>query len=292
MTLTQAEPPTVVIRLSSLGDVILAGAVTAELAPVTFVTRAAWAPVAARLPGVVDVCVWPRQPLPARGAVVDLHHNLRTVWLTLGRQVRRVRRHDLARRLRVWAKTAPAPRVVDRYAEAAGISAPAERWLEAAGSTGTLVLVPGARWATKRWPEERWVSLGTRWTGPVVVCGGPSDLGRVNGIARAIGPRTEALAEEGFAATWHTVAGAAAVVAGDTGLMHLAGAMGVPLVALFGPTTSADGFWCHAGAVVEEALTCRPCSRFGGPACPKGHHKCMTRLSVDRVWQAVEEVRR
>jgi len=282
----------VVVRWSSLGDVVLAGAVTGALSPVVFVTKARWAPIARRLPGVVEVRVWPRDPFPARGRVIDLHHNPRSVWLTLGRKVRRVRRHDLVRRLRVWRKGPPAPRVVDRYAQAAGIERPAQHWLSRGPSCGSLVLVPGARWATKRWLKERWVTLGAGWEGPVVVCGGPSDRARVDAIARGIGPRASALAEDGFDRTFDTIASAAVVVAGDTGLMHLAGAMAVPLVALFGPTTSEDGFWCHSGEVVEVPMACRPCSRFGTARCPEGHHRCMTGISVSAVAAAVARVRR
>lgn len=292
MTELQLRAPTVVVRFGSLGDVVLAGAVTEALAPVVFVTQARWAPVAARLPGVSAVCSWPEAPIPADGDVVDLHHNLRSVWLTLGRAARRVRRYDLVRRLRVWRKTAPAPRVIDRYAEAAGVAAPAKDWFDRAASNGALVLVPGARWATKRWPEAHWVAVGSRWDGPVSVVGGPDDRGRVHAIARGIGPNAVAIAEAGFDRCWDVLAGAAAVVAGDTGLMHVAGAMGVPLVGLFGPTTSDDGFWCHVGEVVEVALPCRPCSRFGGSLCPEGHHRCMTTLSVDAVDAAIERVRR
>ena len=45
-----------------------------------------------------------------------------------------------------------------------------------------------------------------------------------------------------------------------------------PVVGLFGPTTSADGFFSYGGRAVELDLACRPCSRFGGPVCPVGDH--------------------
>ena len=81
--------------------------------------------------------------------------------------------------------------------------------------------------------------------------------------------------------------GGCVLVAGDTGLLHLGAALGLPVVGIFGPTTSADGFWCHAGQVVEAPLSCRPCSRFGGAVCPVGDHACMRDLSIDHVIAAI-----
>ncbi len=125
-----------------------------------------------------------------------------------------------------------------------------------------------------------------------MVCVGPSDRARVNAIARGVGPRAVPLAEDGFDHTFDAMSCASVVVAGDTGLMHLAGAMAVPLVALFGPTTSKDGFWCHTGEVVEVPMDCRPCSRFGTARCPQGHHRCMSGIPVSAVEAAVARVRR
>ena len=92
---------TLVIRCSSLGDVVLAGAVTGALAPVLFLTRAAWAPVAARLPGVERVLVLGQDPIPPVERVVDLQGDLRGRWLSRGHgvPVSHVRRADLRRRL-------------------------------------------------------------------------------------------------------------------------------------------------------------------------------------------------
>ena len=85
--------------------------------------------------------------------------------------------------------------------------------------------------------------------------------------------------------------GAFAMVAGDTGLLHLAAAVGLPVVGLFGPTTSTDGFWCHDGVALELPLACRPCSRFGGARCPMGDHLCLQGIEVERVVRAVAGLR-
>lgn len=291
---------TLVIRYSSMGDVVLAGAVTQALAPVTFLTHPAWVELAAALPGVERVLASDRVTAAELAgpwsAVVDLQASPRSRRdaARAGGPLRRVERHDLRRRLRVWLKVgAPPPRVTDRYAQAAGTTAAPRPWLAGwtdPGSGGPLVLCPGAAHATKRWSAERFAEVGRGWEGPVVVLGGPGDEALVQEVAEAIGPEVPAVAERGFARTLQILREAAAVVAGDTGLMHLAGALGVPVVAVFGPTTSADGFWDPAvGRVVEVDLPCRPCSRHGGPRCPFGDHRCMEALGADAVLAALRE---
>ena len=75
------------------------------------------------------------------------------------------------------------------------------------------------------------------------------------------------------------------VVSGDTGLMHLATAVGTRVVALFGPTVRQFGFFPYRSpsTVLEVALECRPCSAQGGPACPLGHHRCLLEILPEAV---------
>lgn len=289
--------PTLVIRFSSLGDVVLAGAVTGGLAPVHLLTRAPFTEVAALLPGVERVLVWEEGPdLSGYERIVDLHHSPRSraLAMRLRGPISRVERYDLRRRMRVALKVgAPPPRVVERYARAAGVSVAPLPWIPLPSrAREALALAPAAAHATKRWPAERFTALGRRWPGPVVVLGGPEDHRLTRGVAEAIGPRAEAIAERGFSRTLDALARARLLVGGDTGLLHLAGACGLPVVGLFGPTTALDGFWCwhERGEAVELDLSCRPCSLHGGPVCPIGDHLCLQQLEVDSVWAAVERV--
>lgn len=285
---------TVVVRMGSLGDLILASGVTASLAPVVLVTHRRWKAAGALLPGVEQVVGWPEDPLPrAPELVVDLQGDLRAralVWAMRPKQVRRVARYDWQRRARVWWGAEPAPPVAERYARAAGIPYAGPPWWPKPAAEKHLVLVPGARWATKRWPERYWVALGKRWPGPIWVVGGPDESERLTAVARAIAPDVQVLSEKGFRQTLDIVGTARAVVAGDTGLMHMAGAFGVPLVGVFGPTTAQDGFWCYEGETVSLELACSPCSRHGGPRCPQTHHACMEDLPVEQVWAALGRV--
>lgn len=288
------------MRWSSLGDVVLAGAVTGGLGEVCFWTKPAWADLAARLPGVERVLRWGVDPAPRTerfDRIVDLQGDLRSRRACLGLRgpVHRVARWDLRRRVRVWLKVgAPPPRVIERYAQAAGVEVAARPWLDLGPPGEALGLVAGATWPSKRWPLSRWMALGARWEGPIVLLGGPEDardLEILAGRLREGGRPVRVVAEAGFTETLGALADCRLVVANDTGLLHLAGAAGRPVVGLFGPTTSADGFWCHPGEAVElDGLPCRPCSRHGERSCPIGDHACMVDLDADRVWAAVQRV--
>jgi heptosyltransferase-2 len=68
------------------------------------------------------------------------------------------------------------------------------------------------------------------------------------------------------------------VLTNDSGLMHVAAALGVPAVALFGSTAPQLGFAPYrspARVLGVEGLPCRPCTHVGRPACPLGHFRCM-----------------
>jgi heptosyltransferase-2 len=82
---------------------------------------------------------------------------------------------------------------------------------------------------------------------------------------------------------------AAAVAAGDTGLMHLATAVGTPVIALYGPGVEPLGFfpWRAAARVLEQDLPCRPCSAHGSARCPLGHHRCLRDISPIEVAEAL-----
>jgi heptosyltransferase-2 len=86
---------------------------------------------------------------------------------------------------------------------------------------------------------------------------------------------------------------AAVLVTNDSAPLHLATAVGTPIVAVFGPTVPSFGFGPRGprDAVVEHpSLGCRPCSAHGPQVCPLGHHRCMRELSVETVAAAVEAV--
>jgi heptosyltransferase-2 len=166
-----------------------------------------------------------------------------------------------------------------------------------AGPGMVVALAPGSVWATKRWPEEKYAELGRRLTGrgdAVVLVGGPEDEALCARIARAVGGdriRSAAgrLSLLGSAAL---LARCEVLVSNDSAPMHLAGAVGTRVVAVFGPTVPAFGF-APSGPrdiVVEtHGLLCRPCAIHGGPRCPIGTFVCMLNIEPQAVLNALDD---
>ena len=153
-----------------------------------------------------------------------------------------------------------------------------------------VVLAPGSIWPTKRWPLESFAQVadGLMENGvQVILIGGASDRGLCEEIAR----RTTHVPL--IAAGQLTLRESAALLArcdlllsNDSAPVHIAAAMGTPVVALFGPTTPGLGFAPYGSGhtVLEVPLDCRPCGKHGGNRCPRRHFRCMKDLAPKRVF--------
>ena len=76
-------------------------------------------------------------------------------------------------------------------------------------------------------------------------------------------------------------------VGNDNGPMHMAAALGVPVVGLFGPSDPAEwGPWGKGHHIIYKGLDCRPCFH---PGCSRGEESCMRLITLDEVWEAVQE---
>jgi lipopolysaccharide heptosyltransferase II len=170
-----------------------------------------------------------------------------------------------------------------------------EAWLaRAAARPGRLIaLAPGAAHATKRWPVEHWRALTRQLLEQdfsIVIVGGAEDARLADSIANGDqGRLLNAAGRFGLQGTGALLRRAAILVSNDTGVMHMAAAVGTPVVALFGPTVRPFGFFPYTSRaeVIELGLGCRPCSSKGGPHCPLGHHRCMLDIEPNTVQAAV-----
>jgi len=108
--------------------------------------------------------------------------------------------------------------------------------------TGFVVLNPGGNNTAKRWPPERFASVGDHLTSvhglAVLINGSPAEAPLCRSIADQMKSRAEVLPELGITlgSLKGVVSRASLMVTNDTGPRHLAAAFGVPLVTLFGPT--------------------------------------------------------
>lgn len=137
------------------------------------------------------------------------------------------------------------------------------------------VLAPGAEYGpAKRWPY--FGALAPRLGMPAVILGAASDAPAAQGI-----PGTNLVGRTTLDEAVRLVAGAEVVVSNDSGLMHVAAALGRPQVALFGSSSPEHTPPASPAArVVWLRLECSPCF---ARECPLGHFRCMKEITVDRV---------
>ncbi|GAO42925.1 glycosyltransferase family 9 protein [Flavihumibacter petaseus] len=254
--------------------------------------------------------------------IVDLHHNLRTLRVKRALAVKSKSFNKL--NVQKWLLTAlkinvlPDKHIVDRYLEAA---APlgvvndgkgldyfipenekiADSDLPAAHQLGYIGLVIGAAHATKRMPVEKLEELVGLLDHPIILLGGPED--------KATGARLEATdpikvynacGKFSLNESADLVRRAKLIISNDTGLMHIAAAFRKPVISLWGNTVPEFGMYPYYGKrsfnqvlpfeiVERKGLRCRPCSKIGYDACPKGHFKCMREIPVPAIRTLVQQ---
>lgn len=157
-----------------------------------------------------------------------------------------------------------------------------------------LALAPAAAYGpAKEWPAARWTALadrlGERHGAECVLIGAPSERARCAEIAAAT--RQGALVAAGETSVGQMMALLArcdGFAGNDSGAAHVAGALGLPTVALFGSTdpqrTAPPG---GRTRVLYHRLDCSPCM---ARTCRFGHYDCLKRIDVDEVERALLEV--
>jgi len=160
-----------------------------------------------------------------------------------------------------------------------------------------LAVAPGAHWSTKRWPVERFAmvaqELAQTQEAAVVVLGSGEDARLAQELCQRLS--VPVLNSTGKLSLMHTAAllqRCHLLLSNDSGLMHMATALRVPVVAIFGPTVQEFGFYPFKACaqVVSAELTCRPCSTKGSRRCPRGHHHCMQQVTVAQVGAAAHQM--
>lgn len=150
-----------------------------------------------------------------------------------------------------------------------------------------VLLHPGGGWASKLWPAERYGALAARLAArglPTVVSWGPSERELGERVVAASGGVAKLAPAASLLELAALAEASRAIVAADTGPLHLACAVGAPAVALFGPTDPArNGPWSPADIVVARRPPCFPCHRRD---CPT-HAGVMAEIPVDEVERAL-----
>jgi len=152
-------------------------------------------------------------------------------------------------------------------------------------------IAPGSRHFTKMWPEEYYIKLGNILSGngnKVVLFGGNNDKQICNKIADNIENSINLCNDDNIFQTAIDMKNCLAIICNDSGYMHVASALKVPVLAFFGSTVQEFGFIPYKAKNVileNDSLTCRPCSHIGRGSCPKKHFKCMIELTPDMAFK-------
>lgn len=162
-----------------------------------------------------------------------------------------------------------------------------------AGGDRLVILHPHCRKEANRWPGERFTELAGRLLDEcgarVALAGGAAAGPLCDQIAAALGGRAwRADGRLSLLASAELFRRARVVVTGDTGPMHIAAAVGTPVVALFGPADPRrTGPYAADAVVLARRLPCSPC--FARRRCPLGHRvpPCLDEISVEHVLRVV-----
>jgi heptosyltransferase-2 len=195
------------------------------------------------------------------------------------------------------------PRMIDRCAALAlpaGIELPMDwpapelavpsdqiaAWKQASGLGGeaAVALAPGAVGPSKRWSYYPELAQALTASGAEVwVIGGPNETAQAREIVAATGGCARDLTGDDLRNGVLALAAADLAISNDSGLLHVAAAIGTPSIGIFGPTSA----WHYAPlnplAGVVETITevsCRPCHK---PVCRMQHHRCMRDIPTAQV---------
>ncbi|MAE69647.1 MAG: hypothetical protein CME06_04155 [Gemmatimonadetes bacterium] len=158
-----------------------------------------------------------------------------------------------------------------------------------------IALNPGVAWSARRWPIDRWIALARSLSelAGVALIGGPEDLPTTRRIESAVPGLLNLSAHTDAAALLGTLAACRVVVSSDAGPLHLARALAIPSVGLFGPVDPSlrrHGGRTAIDLIASPAIECSPChSGEYPPACSLPD--CMAAISVASVLEAIETLR-
>jgi heptosyltransferase-2 len=161
-----------------------------------------------------------------------------------------------------------------------------------------VAFAPGAEFGiAKRWPPAHYGALAAEVVrtlpgAQVALLGSPNDRATCELVqshaGAAAGSVLNLAGQTSLDEAIALVAQTSAVVSNDSGLLHIASALNRPVVALYGSTD--PGYappLSEVARVISLRLECSPCRKR---ECPLGHHDCMNKMSVERVWSELAPI--
>lgn len=328
--MSDKQPPScrkiLVIRFSSIGDIVLTTPVircikkrypTAEL---HFLVKRSYAPILQHNPYIDKIHHFDSnltatiQTLKQEhfDFVVDLQRNYRSGRITTALSAPHATfpKHNIRKAVLVRLKInlLPERHIVDRYFEAVrplGVTNDNEgldyfipeavhfdtQDLPVGFENGYVAVAIGAQHATKRIPLEKIIEIGTLLFKPMVLLGDARDAQVGDDVvAKLSGKVYNACGKYPLDVSASIIAQSDCVITSDTGLMHIAAAIGKPIASLWGNTVPEFGMYPYTAPKATpmrifeiSSLKCRPCSKLGFSKCPKKHFNCMQQLSAFEI---------
>jgi lipopolysaccharide heptosyltransferase II len=315
-----------IIRLSSMGDILLTTPLIRSIkrqnpeVQIDFVIKEEFIELVKNNPNLTDIHVYFKQSFEKQilintlisnnyEIVIDLQNNIRSKEITkqLHCQTFLFKKNDVKKFLLVNFKInrlKNAPPIPVRYAESAGINLDDEGLDiftdNVADSSLNLNekyigLCPGAKHFSKRWPKEYFVELGKQLENSgykVVLFGGLNEEDLIGEIANQLSSPLS-LCGDSILQSAADMKMCKAIYTNDSGAMHLACAVKVPVIAFFGSTVKEFGFFPYKAKSIEldvENLPCRPCTHIGRKSCPLIHFKCMKDVRPDLAFNSLNRL--
>ncbi|RMG80586.1 MAG: glycosyltransferase family 9 protein, partial [Bacteroidetes bacterium] len=237
--------------------------------------------------------------------VIDLQNNFRSrkLYTKLNAKVDRFKKPSLKKFLLVHFKSnllTPVKPIPERYFESVDelisdfegpeLFIPKEITPVLLPGKNYIGICPGSQHYTKQYPVEYQIELCNKLLAEgftPVLFGGKSDLEICKRINEKV-PETINLSNDNdLFSTAANMKLCKVIICNDSGLMHTAAALKIPLIAIFGSTVKEFGFIPYGtkNVIIEnEEIKCRPCSHIGRNKCPKAHFDCMMTLTPQLVF--------
>ena len=154
--------------------------------------------------------------------------------------------------------------------------------------TNAVVMAPGAANNTKQWPAAYWAELGGMMTDPIVLIGGKDEYDLCEEIRRTIGNRCVNLAGKlSLKESGALISVSKYVITNDSGPFHIARGTGKKVFVIFGPTDPNMFTYDENAVLIHAGTPCSPCSLHGDKTCPRGHFDCMKSLTPEKVHEII-----
>ncbi len=320
-----------IIRFSSIGDIVLTSAFIRQVrktypdAKIDFVIKKSFIPLIRYNPHINTIYGYDnstklnglkllRDKLKSNGYdfVFDLQNNFRSNYIL--RAFRHVKKGQMdklkiKRALLIYFKINRYDKILPvalRYlktAEVANVKDDQQGLELFLGNTAPslvnenyIAIAPGAAHATKRWPLQKFKMLIEmileNFNDKIILLGGKDDSGAFTSLEIS----TKVINFTGRLELLDSAAiikNARVLISNDSSLMHMATALGTPVLAIFGSTSEELGFFPFRGkslVIQNNDLWCRPCTHIGRKRCPLGHFKCMKEIDAMEVYNGLQKL--